>query len=400
MEIHSFDHKKFSSLFDYYQKLKVELEEYNKREDIVKVYKDQFVYYHDSVKCTIIKKDENKIKELGCGKILIKSKYTKPTKTKNAQIKIYVEITPEYEKDFEVINYSNKPSTNQKMITDFMNKYVHKPFDSLENVVGAQVNFYKEFHKAKKPNSISSISSKISGLESNLSRLKDELKLQETLKKGVLFSGFKESNFKDSGINWIGKIPSHWDVKRAKDIFFEVKDKSETGKEELLSVSEYFGVGKKQDKVEKDEHISRAESLIGYKKCRKNDLVINIMLAWKKGLGVSQYDGIVSPAYAVFRYKYKVNPKYFHYLFRTELYTSEFKRNSTGIIDSRLRLYPDNFFAIPVVVPPIEDQNKIVDFLNEKITKIKEISVNIEKQTLILTELNKTLVETISIGGL
>ena len=398
--VNTFDQKKHLSLYEYFQQLKVDLEGFNHKESKLKIHKGQFVYYYDNEKQSIIRKEGNVIEELGCGKILVKATYVKPTKNKKALIKLHVELTPHYDKDFEIIKYSHKDSLNRKYIADFMEKNIFKPFDYLENIIGVQVNFYKEYHRASKPKCINKIYREISSLQNELNTLKDEIKLEKAINDGVLFNGLNELDFKPSGIEWIDRIPKNWDVKRAKDLFFEVKDKTETGKEELLSVSEYFGVGKKQDKIEKDEYISRADSLIGYKKCRKDDLVINIMLAWKKGLGVSQYDGIVSPAYAVFRYKQKVNPRYFHYLFRTELYTSEFKRNSTGIIDSRLRLYPDSFFAIPVIIPPLSDQNRIVDFLDEKTNKINKINDNIQKQTSILTELNKTLIETISIGSL
>ncbi len=75
---------------------------------------------------------------------------------------------------------------------------------------------------------------------------------------------------------------------------------SETGDEDLLSVSEYYGVAKRADKVD-GENISRSDSLVGYKKCYINDIVSNIMLAWKGSLGKTEYDGIVSPAYGVYQ---------------------------------------------------------------------------------------------------
>ena len=102
---------------------------------------------------------------------------------------------------------------------------------------------------------------------------------------------------KDSGVDWIGMMPEEWEVKRFKSIFTESKDVSEDGSEDLLSVSEYYGVARRADKMKDGEYESRAESLVGYKKCKKGDLVVNIMLAWKRGLGFSDYDGIVSPSY-------------------------------------------------------------------------------------------------------
>ena len=90
-----------------------------------------------------------------------------------------------------------------------------------------------------------------------------------------------ERKFKDSGVEWIGEIPSEWGVCRIKDIYQERSETTETGTERLLSVSEYYGVAPTADKIEDGDYLTRAESLIGYKKCYKDDFVSNIMLAWK-----------------------------------------------------------------------------------------------------------------------
>ena len=156
---------------------------------------------------------------------------------------------------------------------------------------------------------------------------------------------------------WLGEFPAHWEVLRIKNLFQEMDSRSETGSEELLSVSHYTGVTLKRESLEnEDDHLSNAESLVGYKLVQQNDLVINIMLAWNGSLGISPYNGMTSPAYCVYRIKGDNNPEYFGYLFTTNLFKAEFRRNSTGIIDSRLRLYSDKFFSIFSVVPPKDEQ--------------------------------------------
>ena len=204
---------------------------------------------------------------------------------------------------------------------------------------------------------------------------------------------------KNSGIDWIGEIPAHWEVKRLKSIFSECKDLSSTGDEDLLSVSEYYGVARRLDIKEDDEFDSRADSLEGYKICKKNDLVINIMLAWKRGLGFSDYDGIVSPAYAVYRGK-NIVPHYYHYLLRTDRYIAEFKRNSKGIIDSRLRLYSDRFFNIKTIVPPLAEQQAIADYLDEKTTEIDEQVALLEKKRESYNKLKRSLISNVVTRGL
>lgn len=170
---------------------------------------------------------------------------------------------------------------------------------------------------------------------------------------------------------WLGEFPPHWQVLRIKNLFREIDNRSESGAEELLSVSHYTGVTLKRESLEnEDDHLTNAESLEGYKLVEPGDLVVNIMLAWNGSMGISPYKGITSPAYCVYRIKEGNNPEYFGYLFTTELFKAEFRRNSTGIIDSRLRLYSDKFFSIFTVVPTKEEQDKIVEFIKAKEEKI------------------------------
>lgn len=201
-------------------------------------------------------------------------------------------------------------------------------------------------------------------------------------------------NYKESGIDWLGEVPAHWETPKSKLIYREVIDLSTTGCEDLLSVSEYYGVKKRTDLMKDGDHISRAESLEGYKKCQPNDLVINIMLAWKRGLGVSNFDGIVSPAYCVFRPKDEncINPKYFHYLLRTDFYTGYFKSWSRGVIDSRLRLYPDVFGSIKVISPSKQEQDLIVSFLDRETAKIDTLIAEQERLIDLLKEKRQVII--------
>lgn len=190
-------------------------------------------------------------------------------------------------------------------------------------------------------------------------------------------------SYKDSGVKWLGQIPSHWRVGKMREFFSERKQLSQTGDETLLSVSEYTGITTSTN--ENGENVSRSESLIGYKKCFKTDLIINIMLAWKRGLGISDFDGIVSPAYCVFALN-GLNHRFANYLLRTDLYIAEFKRNSTGIIESRLRMYPDDFKNIRCLFPPLSEQEAIVAYL-DKVTG--EIDRAIEAQRKMIEALNE-----------
>ncbi|MBI0533846.1 hypothetical protein [Sphingomonas sp. TX0522] len=177
-------------------------------------------------------------------------------------------------------------------------------------------------------------------------------------------------SYRDSGTEWLSEVPSHWEVARFKTILRERDDRSEQGDEELLSVSAYTGVSPRSQIVEDGDHLSRADSLVGYKRCFPGDLVMNIMLAWNRGLGVTRYAGIVSPAYCVFALSAEVDSGFIDYLSRSNEYIGYYKAFSSGVIDSRLRLYPDTFGALHCGLPPLAEQVAIATFLDRETAKI------------------------------
>ncbi len=168
---------------------------------------------------------------------------------------------------------------------------------------------------------------------------------------------------RDSGVAWLGAVPAHWVVRRAKYVLREIDQRSEDGSEDLLRVSQYTGVTKRGKVGDSEESDTRAVSLVGYKCVWKDDLAVNIMLAWNGSLGVSPYDGIVSPAYCVYRLGETALPAYFHQLFRTNLFKDRFKVASRGVVDSRLRLYTDDLYRVETLLPPLDEQAAIVRFL-------------------------------------
>lgn len=190
---------------------------------------------------------------------------------------------------------------------------------------------------------------------------------------------------KNSGVEWIGEIPDEWELKRGKELFFEINDRCKNPENyPLLSVSEYYGVAPKSEKIDEGDFITHAETLDGYKICQKGDIVQNIMLAWKRATGMSNYEGLISPAYCIYRPYKGIDSKYYHYLFRTDVYADLFKQYSTGIIDSRLRLYPAKFLSLKYAYPPKETQQRIATYLDKKCSKIEE---TIQKQQQVIEKL-------------
>jgi type I restriction enzyme, S subunit len=194
-----------------------------------------------------------------------------------------------------------------------------------------------------------------------------------------------------SGVDWIGQIPEHWEIRRAKYLFREIDERSKTGYEELLSVSHITGV---TPRSEKNVNMFLAEDYSGSKLCHKDDLVINIMWAWMGALGVSKQTGIVSPSYGVFRQlKTKIfNSWYLEHLLRSIEYIAQYNRISTGLHSSRLRLYADMFLNMEILLPPKDEQDQIEAIATDQTKEIDTAIKAIEREIEVIKELRSILI--------
>ena len=209
----------------------------------------------------------------------------------------------------------------------------------------------------------------------------------------------KYEAYKDSGADWLGDIPTKWNIKRFKFLLKEVNVRSKTGEEQLLSLSKYKGVVPK-DSLE--ERAGGATSLIGYKKVYINDLVINKMQAVNGLLSVSSIEGITSPDYSIYRPQDTniLNISYLGYLLIQPEYLGEFKRRVTGVMEGFIRLYTDDLYAIPLIFPDIKTQKSISYFLDKKTTQIDEAIAIKEKQIVLLKERKKIIIQKAVTQGL
>ncbi|HCL55497.1 MAG TPA: N-6 DNA methylase [Spirochaetia bacterium] len=157
--------------------LQVKINELDYKEQNIKIHTKDGIYSFNNDKETIIKESSEQKQELGCGKIIIKSSYKKATKTQSEKIVITVELTPDYQKDYEIVPYSRIESENQKNISDFMAKYITKPYELLDNTVGVEINFNKVFYKPEKLKPLDEIVSEIKTLDNDLKLLESNLGL-------------------------------------------------------------------------------------------------------------------------------------------------------------------------------------------------------------------------------
>lgn len=201
---------------------------------------------------------------------------------------------------------------------------------------------------------------------------------------------------KDSGVDWIGEIPAHWEVKRVKSIFRLIVDPApKNNNYELLSVYTDIGV---KPRAELEERGNKASTTDGYLLVRKGDIVVNKLLAWMGAIGLSNYEGVTSPAYDILRPIEKISGNYYHNLFRSPTTISELKKSSRGIMDMRLRLYFDKFGVIKVPHPPYEEQLSISDFIEEITLKIDLAITKKQQEIEKLKEYKATLINSAVTG--
>lgn len=180
----------------------------------------------------------------------------------------------------------------------------------------------------------------------------------------------KYETYQVTGEDWISQLPEHWQFLRTKNIFRLVAEPAPANNdEELLSVYSDIGV---KPRRELEERGNKASTTDGYWLVKKGDVIVNKLLAWMGAIGVSDYDGVTSPAYDILRPHKPVASKFYHYLFRNPICINKLKQHSKGIMEMRLRLYFDEFGDIKIPHPPIEEQKQIVKFLDWKTAEIDD----------------------------
>jgi type I restriction enzyme S subunit len=201
---------------------------------------------------------------------------------------------------------------------------------------------------------------------------------------------------KDSGVDWIGEIPAHWEIKKVKNIFRLVMEPSEKNNDhELLSVYTDIGV---KPRRELEERGNKASTTDGYWLVKKGDIVVNKLLAWMGAIGLSEYNGVTSPAYDILRPELPLNGYFYHHLFRSEFCSAELKRHSRGIMDMRLRLYFDKFGVIEVPYPSADEQDEIIHALKVKMSEMDEGIDHLKAQIANLKEYKTTLINSAVTG--
>jgi type I restriction enzyme S subunit len=199
----------------------------------------------------------------------------------------------------------------------------------------------------------------------------------EAIEERAVTKGIGDEDFEtDKRLDVLKERPSSWDVKPAKALF---KPRDDRGYDDLplLEVSINHGVRLRDENEDRNAWV--ASDLGDMKRVAPGDLVYNKMRFWQGAIGYSTKEGLVSPDYTVLEPQNELNVDYFRSLLRTEAYKTEVYRRSYGVVDDRKRIYWTQFGDIPLLLPPIEDQKEIAEYILKKEDHIKSLNGKLEE---------------------
>lgn len=196
--------------------------------------------------------------------------------------------------------------------------------------------------------------------------------------------------FKDSQIHWIGHIPKHWEIKKVKDGFYLKKDKALIENPVVLTLARS---GIKVRDLENNEG-QFAKSYLEYNPVEIDDLLLNTMdLQSGDNCNISRIQGVISPAYANLRYKNGFSPNFYNYYFKIQYWTFAFFTHGKGVsYENRWTLNNQTLMRFPLLVPPLNEQKEIAEFLDKKCASIDSSIENLEQKTKSLAQYKKALI--------
>jgi len=255
----------------------------------------------------------------------------------------------------EKIYFPSKPE--QLKITDFLDTKCGE-IDSLIENIQTQINTLQQYKRSIITEAVTK------GLNSN-------------------------AEMKDSGVQWIGKVPKSWKVDKLK-YHLHRNEPRNPGDKTVLSLYRDYGVVIKDSRD--DNHNVTSEDTSNYKYVRPGDFVINKMKAWQGSVAVSKYEGIVSPAYFVYEFTDdELYKPYFHYLLRS-CYQEEFRRLSGGIRVGQWDLPSTALDNTLVLLPPLDEQKSIANYLNMQCSEIDKVIADKNEQLATIDEYKKSLI--------
>ena len=399
-DITTFDKTKYSSLEQYFEEgIKPLLAELDYKEKNLTVFTKETSYYYDADKDTIIEQTKKDKAALGCGKIVIKASLKKDSKTKQPKsISITAELTQDLEKDYEIIPYSPDEQINNKAIATFMAKYVFKPFEYIDNVIGVEINFNKLF----------TIKTDLANSVTVLDELKDLQLNYNAISADIVQINFTINNqLATCDIERIDTMPNTWFKNRLKDIGFlysgisgkkgdDFNNENDINNKGFIPFTnianntyiKQFDLGtviifptEKQNKV-KQYDLFFLMSSEGYADVGKSSLLIDVLTndtylnSFCKGFRISAK---------------KISPKFLNYLLLSNDFREKIILEGKGFtrINLKMEKISDLEFYYPSTVA---EQNKIEDFLDNRLGVIDSAIDNLTKQIETYKSLRKSFI--------
>lgn len=195
---------------------------------------------------------------------------------------------------------------------------------------------------------------------------------------------------KDSGISSFGIIPANWEIKKLKTIL-TLRNEKNSGDRELLSVYLDRGVIAYSDSTGMQVH-KPSQDLSNYQNVYIGDFVLNNQQAWRGSVGVSKYDGIISPAYFVYRLADCCYPEYMNYLFRDSSMVQQYETSSRGVGTIQRNIFAPWLLNCWAVLPPLNEQKRIADYLDTKCTEIDALTADIQTQIDTLEQYKRSVI--------
>lgn len=306
-----------------------------------------------------------------------------------------------------IASFSSELNTNLNFWYYVLPMFIEK--NANENIYGAKIlnqfrikNAFLINPKITEQQKISTfLDKKSEAIESFIKNKQKLIEFLEEERKTIITNAVTKGinpdvNYKKSGVEWIGDIPEHWEVRRTKYLFDLIVEPAKKNNDyELLSIYTDIGVKPRKDLEEKG---NKASTTDGYWKVKKGDFIVNKLLAWMGAIGLSEYEGVTSPAYDILRKNIELDEKFYNHLFRCGILLPEIKRYSRGIMEMRLRLYFDEFGKIFLVYPPLKEQQQIVTYIEQESKKIDDLKEKYQREIDLIKEYKERLIYDVVTG--
>lgn len=205
--------------------------------------------------------------------------------------------------------------------------------------------------------------------------------------------------YKNSGVEWLGEIPEHWEIGKLGTLLKPVSIKNRPDLP-LLSITREAGVIERNMEDDSENHNFIPDDLSGYKVLNEGQFGMNKMKAWQGSYGIAPMTGIVSPAYYVFDFNSSINPMFFHLAIRSKNYVAFFGQASDGVRVGQWDLSKTRMKEIPFFIPPLSEQTAIAAFLDDKTAKIDRAITQKEKMIALLKERKQIIIQNAVTKGL